>query len=103
MGHGKKERKKSVRSNLSKRRRSRILVVEDNENVQHVLSRMLYSMGCDVALAEDGVEALAIFSENSFDLVLTDLQIPIVDGSRLAHFIKERAPNTPPRHITHTC
>ncbi len=53
------------------------------------------AVGCDVVLAEDGVEALAIFNENSFDLVLTDLQIPIVDGSRLAHFIKERAPNTP--------
>jgi CheY-like chemotaxis protein len=95
MRRAKKERRKSAYSNLPKGRRRRILVVEDNKNVQNVLSRVLYSMGCDVTLAEDGVEALAIFSEHSFDLVLTDLQIPIVDGSSLAHFIKERAPDTP--------
>ena len=38
---------------------------------------------------------LSLFLENSFDLVLTDLEMPIMDGWSLTHCIKERSPNTP--------
>ena len=47
-----------------------------------------------MALACNGIEALAVFLDSSFDLVLTDLQMPIMDGSRLAHLIKEISPQT---------
>jgi len=56
---------------------------------------MLCAMGLEVAHAENGLEALAAFLDRSLDLVLIDLQIPIMNGSRLAHFIKEVSPNTP--------
>lgn len=72
-----------------------MLVVDDEKNVQDVLSEVLNCMGFEVALADNGDEALAIFIESSFDLVLTDLQMPIMDGWSLAHLIKERSPNTP--------
>jgi CheY-like chemotaxis protein len=75
--------------------RPRVLVVEDNKNVQNVLSMMLCSMGLEVALVDDGLEALAAFLDGSYDLVLTDLQMPMMDGSRLASLIKEKSPNTP--------
>ena len=52
-------------------------------------------MGFEVALAGNGVEALSLFVENPFDLVLTDLEMPIMDGWSLTHCIKERSPNTP--------
>jgi CheY-like chemotaxis protein len=52
-------------------------------------------MGFEVALASNGVEALSLFLANPFDLVLTDLQMPIMDGWSLTHCIKERSPNTP--------
>jgi CheY-like chemotaxis protein len=52
-------------------------------------------MGFEVALAANGIEALAVFLESSFDLVLTDFQMPAMDGLSLASHIKERSPSTP--------
>ena len=86
---------KSVHTHLPQGKNRRVLVVDDEKNVQDVLSELLYCMGFEVALAGNGDEALAIFLENSFDLVLTDLEMPIMDGWNLAHLIKKRSPNTP--------
>ncbi len=72
-----------------------MLVVDDEKDIQDVLSEALNCMGFEVALADNGDEALAIFLENSFDLVLTDLEMPTMDGWNLAHLIKKRSPNTP--------
>jgi CheY-like chemotaxis protein len=82
-------------ANPGQRAKRRILVVEDNKSVQHILSIILGSMGFEVALAKNGLEAFTLFVESSFDVVLTDLQMPIMDGSRLAHLIKEMSPATP--------
>jgi len=81
--------------NPGKRATRRILVVEDNKSIQDILCVILRSMGFEVALAKNGLEGLAVFLESSFDMVLTDLQMPIMDGSRMAHFIKEMSPETP--------
>ena len=48
-----------------------------------------------MAVTSDGFEALAVFQENTFDLVLTDFQMPVMDGFGLAAHIKERSPDTP--------
>jgi CheY-like chemotaxis protein len=90
-----KEKKKLLHTNKEQGRSRRVLVAEDNKNVQAVLAATLSSMGFDVSLAGDGIEALTFFLESSFDLVLTDLQMPLMDGSIVAHYIKERSPNTP--------
>jgi|WetSurSiteA1Bulk_404760.scaffolds.fasta_scaffold34976_3 CheY-like chemotaxis protein len=90
-----KEKKTSLSTDKEQGRGRRVLVAEDNKNVQAVLSAALSSMGFEVSLAGDGIEALTYFLESSFDLVLTDLQMPLMDGSIVAHFIKERSPNTP--------
>jgi DNA-binding response OmpR family regulator len=55
---------------------------------------MLGDMGFEVAHAENGLEALAAFLDSPFDLVLIDLQIPIMNAAILAHFIKEVSPKT---------
>lgn len=91
----KNEKKTSVYTNAGPRTRVRILVVEDYKNLQRVFSAMLCAMGFEVAHAENGLEALAAFLDSPFDLVLIDLEIPIMNGSSLAHFIKEVSPNTP--------
>jgi CheY-like chemotaxis protein len=95
MGQIINEKKTSLYTNGGQGTKGRALVVEDNKNVQHVLSIMLYSMGFEVALAGNGLEALAVFLESSFDVVITDLQMPLMDGSTLAHYIKEMSPSTP--------
>jgi CheY-like chemotaxis protein len=95
MGETKKETTKFTFSTTGLAKSGRILVAEDNETLQDVVSRILDFMGFEVALAGNGVEALSLFLENSFDLVLTDLEMPIMDGWSLTHCIKERSPNTP--------
>ncbi len=65
---------------MASERRPRLLVVEDEAPLQRVLERGL-SKHFDVKLANDGVEALAVVaSDPEFDLVLTDLRMPNLDG-----------------------
>ena len=87
--------KKSVYTHLTQGKSKRALVVDDEKNIQDVVSKLLYRMGFEVALAANGVEALSFFLDHSFDLILTDLEMPIMDGWSLTHCIKERSPNTP--------
>jgi len=94
MGEPKKEMKKSA-SNAGQAVSRRILVAEDNNATKEIVARFLKFIGVEVALACNGIEALAVFLKNSFDLVLTDLEMPIMDGLGLTHCIKERSPNTP--------
>ena len=95
MGQVNNEKMASASLNAGQRRRARILVVEDYKSLQSVFSTMLCSTGFDMVFAENGLEALAAFLDSPFDLVLIDLEIPIMNGSSLAHFIKEVSPNTP--------
>ena len=57
-----------------------VLLVEDNHVNQKVASAMLTNMGLDVSLADDGGAALKMFSENNYDLILMDCQMPVMDG-----------------------
>jgi CheY-like chemotaxis protein len=100
MGQVKKEKKTTMYTNAGQRRRSRVLLVEDYRNLQSVFSTMLCVMGFEVSHAENGLEALAAFLDGPLDLVLLDLQMPILNGSCLAHFIGEVSPNTPVILIT---
>lgn len=58
----------------------RILVADDNPMNLMVISAMLESRGIVPVLAADGAEAVALAREQHFDLVLMDLQMPILDG-----------------------
>jgi CheY-like chemotaxis protein len=86
---------KSVPSNPPQAISRRILLADDDKSIQKVVSKFLGFMGFEVALAGNGIEALAAFLESSFDLVLTDLQMPAMDGLSLARHIKARSPSTP--------
>ena len=95
MGQVKNETKTFGYTNTGQPKRARILVIEDYKNLQSVFSTMLRAMGFEVANAENGLEALAAFLDGPLDLALIDLQIPVMNGSSLALFIKEVSPNTP--------
>ena len=82
-------------SNIERPVSGHILMAEDYKITQDVVSEFLEYLGFEVALANNGVEALAAFQENDFDLVLTDLQMPAMDGLTLAGHIKKRSPYTP--------
>jgi CheY-like chemotaxis protein len=100
MGEIKKETKKAVSACVGKAISKRILVADDNKVIRNAVSRFLEFMGFEVAIAGNGIEALAVFLESSFDLVLTDFQMPAMDGLSLAGHIKERSPSTPVILIT---
>lgn len=74
---------------------TRILVVDDDEGMRDILSTTLSGMGYGVLTASRGTEALNLLLKSSFALVLTDLQMPGMDGWSLASRIKDRFPGTP--------
>jgi CheY-like chemotaxis protein len=73
----------------------KILVVDDNLLVLTTVCRMLKALGCEATGTGDGMEALSRFAQEDFDLVLTDLQMPRMDGWVLARRIKSLAPGVP--------
>lgn len=73
----------------------RILLADDNMAIRDLVSEFLKFIGYEVAIAINGLEALGVFIASSFDLVLTDLDMPVMDGITLASHIKDRSPGTP--------
>jgi PAS domain S-box-containing protein len=73
----------------------RVLVVEDEALVREVIVAYLDANGHEVEEAEDGAQALAVFSPGDFDLVITDRAMPGMSGDQVAEEIKERSPDTP--------
>jgi two-component system, OmpR family, response regulator CpxR len=72
-----------------------ILCVDDNEQSLSIRKVMLETRGYRVIACNSGEEALQRFEEGGVDLVLTDLVMPGVDGSKLIDAIKTRSPQTP--------
>ncbi len=68
----------------------RILVVEDNLVNQNLARRLLEKRGHIVVVASNGEEALATFKDQSFDVVLTDVQMPRMDGIQMTAEIRAR-------------
>jgi len=66
-----------------------ILVVDDEEKMQHLLSIMLMRQGYRVDRAGDGQKALTLIRENPYDLVISDIRMPNMDGLMLLSSIKD--------------
>ncbi|UQB42812.1 response regulator [Thiomicrospira microaerophila] len=66
-----------------------VLLVEDNEINQLVASEQLKNYGLTVSLAENGLVALEKMQQQAFDLVLMDIQMPVMDGYQAALAIRE--------------
>ena len=81
-------------------RGKRILVVDDEEPVRMCLRMMLELEGHQVTEASDGAEALNLFNIGEFDLVMTDLQMPVMEGNKLAVNLKLLAPSLPILMVT---
>ncbi len=66
----------------------RILLVEDNVINQRMAKRMVENMGYKVDIANNGQEALDMLQERNYDLILLDVQMPVMDGLRTAQKIR---------------
>jgi DNA-binding response OmpR family regulator len=69
----------------------RILLVDDEESLQKLLSYPLRSDGYEVVAAQDGQEALDRFDEGQFDLVVLDVMLPRVDGFDVCRKLRARS------------
>ncbi len=72
----------------------RILVVDDEASMREVLSIMLHREGYYVDAAIDGAQAVKHLQENSYDLVISDVQMPRMDGLQLLQHVREHSPDT---------
>ena len=74
--------------------KGKILVIDDEDIVRLSCSRTLVPEGYELKMAKNGPEGLKILEEEEFDLVLTDLKMPNMDGIEVLGTIKQRWPNT---------
>lgn len=74
--------------------KSRILVVDDEESIREFLEIMLKKEGYEITLAEDGQKAKDLLTKKTFDMIISDLQMPHVTGIELLKHVKESYPDT---------
>jgi two-component system, cell cycle response regulator CpdR len=74
---------------------ARILVVEDEESVRDFVNRVLTMHGHSVLIAKDGAEAVELMDDHHFDLLLTDIAMPMMDGISLALKVRATRPHVP--------
>jgi DNA-binding response OmpR family regulator len=72
-------------------RSPRILLVDDEQSIQTLLSYPLQKDGYDVVCASDGREALARFGESTFDLVVLDVMMPRLDGLEVCRRLRAKS------------
>jgi len=74
--------------------KGKILVIDDEDIVRLSCSRTLVPEGYELKMAKNGTEGLKMLEEDAFDLVLTDLKMPNMDGIEVLANIKENWPAT---------
>lgn len=73
---------------------SKILIVDDDHSIRDILGKHLIERGYKVFEAEDGIQAIKILQTESFDVVITDIKMPRVNGIEVLKFTKENYPDT---------
>lgn len=76
-----------------------ILVVEDDANLRELIANILLLENHDVDTARDGVEALYRIEQRTYDLIISDLQMPNLDGRGLHDALRTRYGQSLPRVI----
>jgi len=72
---------------------TRLLIIEDDPDVSDLLVSMLRRQGFCVSAAADGLSALELIKERSFDLLITDIRLPPpIDGLETVRLARERRP-----------
>ncbi len=74
----------------------KILVIEDEAMVQRMIKEVLTRFGFNVDVANNGSEGICKFDSGSYDLVITDILMPGIDGNRIASHIRNSTKRTTP-------
>jgi CheY-like chemotaxis protein len=67
-----------------------VLLVEDNVTNQRVVQIILETLGAEIAVANNGQEALDLYHADGFDIILMDMQMPVMDGLTATRLIRTR-------------
>ncbi|MEE9591717.1 MAG: sigma-54 dependent transcriptional regulator [Thermodesulfobacteriota bacterium] len=70
----------------------RVLIIDDEESMRHMLSVILKKEGCDVVSAGDGSQGLEVLKRDDFDFVLCDIKMPTMDGLDFLKSLNSLAP-----------
>jgi len=76
--------------------RLKILLLEDNRLNQKLAQNVIEGFGFEIDIAENGDQGIKLLSENQYDLVLMDLQMPVRDGYQTTHYIRSQLKNEIP-------
>ena len=76
-----------------------ILVVEDNKINQKVITQILKTWNCECSVAENGREAIKYLSKKDFDIILMDLQMPVLNGFEATKLIRKGVAGTKSKNI----
>ncbi|WP_108722242.1 response regulator transcription factor [Gorillibacterium timonense] len=69
----------------------KILIIEDEKSIQHILKAFLIDAGYEVCLADNGLEGISAFHKDTYDLVLLDIMMPRVDGYIVCEMIRNES------------
>lgn len=89
-----KQEKKAISLHLSQKG-TRILVVDDDQDMRNLICRLLTKQNYEVFSAQDGIDALMQIGKTSFDLILSDISMPNLGGMKLLEILTQRGINTP--------
>lgn len=70
---------------------AKILIVEDDLDIQELLRNFLQAVGHEIFIANDGVEAVSLFSAAHYDLILLDILLPKIDGFTVCELIRKQS------------
>ena len=73
--------------------KARVLVVDDKENMLELFEKILAG-SCELTTAGDGLRALSLVANESFDTVVTDIRMPGAEGFEILRAVKARSPST---------
>jgi PAS domain S-box-containing protein len=74
---------------------SRILLVEDSKDNQVIVTTFLKDLGAQIDIADDGLQGLKRVDNAEYDLILLDIQMPVIDGYETLRFMQERKVKAP--------
>ena len=69
----------------------RILVVEDEKDIQNIIKAFLENAEYKVETADDGLDAINLIQNNNYDLILLDIMLPKVDGFTICEMIRKNS------------
>jgi two-component system OmpR family response regulator len=89
-----------VEASMGRRRRPRVIVVEDDARIRDLFCEWLGALGCEAAGAADGEDGVRLFDEGGADTVVTDLMMPGMTGWQVIAALRQRNAALPVIMIT---